>query len=304
MRSVRALLSEIVDYAGLFPPAALDMAEAVRNYDRYRQGPHAWMLGRFVVPASRLDEFEQAAGDLLPSGADASPWLLSALIGDDLAAGLERIGRFNEEHAADAAAPAGLALIDSIELKADAPAKIEGAIKRIPEALQTFVEIPLDRDVRGLVATLAGEENVAAKMRTGGVKPDMIPAAEPVARFILACAAARTPFKATAGLHHPIRAEQPLTYEQDPPRAVMHGFLNVFATAALAGATLLPLEEAIAILEETDPGAFSFDDSGLSHAGRRATSEQAARSRKEFAISFGSCSFEEPVQDLEALNLL
>jgi hypothetical protein len=74
--SMRALLSRLIDYAGLFPPAKLDMATTISNYARYREGDDAWMLGRLIVPASRLDEFEEAAQTALrqpPSGADPDP---------------------------------------------------------------------------------------------------------------------------------------------------------------------------------------------------------------------------------------
>src|SRR5262249_48230544 len=57
-----------------------------------------------------------------------------------------------------------------------------------------------------------------AKMRTGGVTPEAIPSADTVAEYILACAERRLAFKATAGLHHPIRAMQPLTYDANPLR--------------------------------------------------------------------------------------
>ncbi len=62
--SVRALLSEIVDYAGLFPPSQLSMSEAVSNYATYKNSNHSWMLGRFVVPVNRLDEFAESAKNL------------------------------------------------------------------------------------------------------------------------------------------------------------------------------------------------------------------------------------------------
>ena len=55
--SLRALLEEVIDYAGLFPPSQLSMQEAVVNYAAYRSGELGWMLGRFVVPTARLDEF-------------------------------------------------------------------------------------------------------------------------------------------------------------------------------------------------------------------------------------------------------
>ena len=139
-----------------------------------------------------------------------------------------------------------------------------------------------------------------AKLRTGGVKPEAIPAVGDVAAFIVACAERRLPFKATAGLHHPVRAPHPLTYEADAPRAVMHGFLNVFLAAAFAWHGDRDLEP---VLAETDPAAFRFDE--RAHwRDRSLDADQVREARQQFAHSFGSCSFEEPVRDLEALGLL
>jgi hypothetical protein len=139
-----------------------------------------------------------------------------------------------------------------------------------------------------------------AKVRTGGVKPEGIPKVEEVAAFILACAERRLAFKATAGLHHPVRAEHALTYEADAPRAVMHGFLNMFLAAAFAwhgDRDIAP------VLAETDPKAFRFDD--RAHWRDKSLSAEHVRdARTDFAHAFGSCSFEEPVRDLQALGLL
>jgi hypothetical protein len=139
-----------------------------------------------------------------------------------------------------------------------------------------------------------------AKIRTGGVKPEAIPPVGDVAAFILACADRRLAFKATAGLHHPIRSMQSLTYAADSPRAVMHGFLNVFVAAARAWHGDRDLEP---ILAETDPAAFHFDDR-VHWRDRSLDVAQVREARQQFAHSFGSCSFEEPVRDLEALGLL
>jgi hypothetical protein len=139
-----------------------------------------------------------------------------------------------------------------------------------------------------------------AKIRTGGVKPEAIPSVAEVAAFVRACAERRLAFKATAGLHHPVRAEHSLTYEPDAPRAVMHGFLNVFMAACFAWHGESDLEP---VLAETDPTAFRFDD----RAQWRDKSLDAAQvrdARANFCHAFGSCSFEEPVRDLEALSLL
>ena len=78
--SVRILLSEIVDYAGLFPPSQIAMPEAVVNYATYRKSNYSWMLGRFITPVSRLDEFLESASEFIArDGSD--PWRVSALAG-------------------------------------------------------------------------------------------------------------------------------------------------------------------------------------------------------------------------------
>ncbi len=167
--------------------------------------------------------------------------------------------------------------------------------KRIIRAERpAYCEIPL-RDL--------GEVKRAgcfAKLRTGGVKPEMIPAVEEVAAFILACAERRLPFKMTAGLHHPIRAPHPLTYDCDAPRAVMHGFLNVIMAAAFAWHGQRKIEP---ILAETDANAFRFDERPR-WRDWSLDAGQICEARQQFAHSVGSCSFDEPVHDLQELGLL
>lgn len=188
-------------------------------------------------------------------------------------------------------------LDDSLAVLADADEPRAAVIesKRVISATRpVYCEVPVgDLDA-------VKRAGCFAKVRTGGVKPEAIPALADVAAFILACADRRLAFKATAGLHHPVRAEHPLTYEPDAPRAVMHGFLNVFVAAALAWHGDRDLEP---VLAETDPAAFRFDD--RAHwRGRSLAAEQVRDARLHFAHSFGSCSFDEPVHDLEALGLL
>lgn len=303
--SITALLSAIIDYAGLFPPTKLAMAPTVNNYDAYRRDEHAWMLGRLVVPVARLDEFEQAAAPLLPTADDDDPWFITALCAaaDDansLDRDVERIHVFNEVHAD---AGAGLARIDAIELKADSAAAIDDALDAVPDEIAPFFEIALDADLRGMIAALAGTGG-AAKARTGGVTADAIPSCEQLARFLAACAKADVPFKATAGLHHPVRAQHRLTYDADAPLGVMHGFLNVFLCAAALHARAINEQDAATMLDERDAGAFVFSDEGVSWRGVWIETERLARAREDFAASFGSCSFTEPIDDLRALRLL
>lgn len=138
-----------------------------------------------------------------------------------------------------------------------------------------------------------------AKIRTGGLKPEAIPPAQNVAAFIAACAERRLPFKATAGLHHPIRAVYPLTYEPEAPQAVMHGFLNVLMASAFAWHGEQEIEP---IVSEMDPSAFSFDE--RAHwRNKSLDAAQISDARHRFIHSIGSCSFDEPVHELQALKL-
>jgi hypothetical protein len=279
--AVRILLSGLIDYAGLFPPAALGMGEAARNYAAYRGGAYAWALGRFVVPAARLEEFERSAAGYL---SEADPWRLSALVGGE--AEWRAVAEFNARHPG--------CLIDTAEVKAASADEIA------PGPVVTYVEIPLARVE--LIPAIA-RAGVRAKARTGGVTAEAIPAAAEVARFITACARAGVGFKATAGLHHPLRSTQALTYEPESARATMHGFLNVFLAAAFARAEMGE-DELTGVLAEESPSAFRFDEAGARWKARRLTNEQLASAREKFAIAFGSCSFEEPIEDLQALGLL
>lgn len=296
---LRALLSGIVDYAGLFPPSSLTMREAVRNFASYAGSADAWALGRFVVPVARLGELEREAATLVPREAGANPWRLSALAGSGLAADVRRVREFNETH--EAAPEAGTAVIDAIELKAESAAAIEQALAVVPESIEAFVEIPLSADVDALVAAI-GKGGGRAKARTGGTTPDAFPSTPSLARFLAACAREGVPFKATAGLHHPLRAEYRLTYEPDAPKGTMYGFLNVFLAAALL-ATGMPASELPALLEERSADALRVDDSGITWRGYCLTTGQAAAARASLALSFGSCSFREPIDDLRGLRL-
>jgi hypothetical protein len=122
------------------------------------------------------------------------------------------------------------------------------------------------------------------------------------AGFMAACVRAGVAFKATAGLHHAVRSVHRLTYEPDSPFGLMHGFLNVLLAAAFAGAGT---EEATVaeLLEETSAAEFRFDDGGVTWRGLGLKNEQLTRAR-ELLVAFGSCSFEQPLEDLNRLGIL
>jgi hypothetical protein len=294
MNPLQILLRQSIDYAGLFPPAALDMPAAVANYAGYRTGPDAWALGRFVVPAARLDEFAAALSGIAGAPSPGGAWPLAALTGPDVAGELELIARFNHR--------ASHARIDTVELKAGSAAAIHDSMHRMPRHLQAYIEIPVDRDPAALIGTLS-ESRARAKVRTGGVTRDAFPEPHDLIRFMATCIRARVPFKATAGLHHPLRAEYRLTYEADSDRGVMFGFLNLFLAAAFLRAGM-DERSAMQVLEERSPRAFQVEDDGVSWRHSRLSPEELRSAREEVIVSFGSCSFTEPLTELQALSLL
>ena len=141
-------------------------------------------------------------------------------------------------------------------------------------SLPTYCEAPLESIESGF-----------AKIRTAEVTSAQ------VAEFLCGAAARRRPFKATAGLHHPIRS------------AAMHGFLNLFTAAAFAwhgGERALLLD----VLDDREPRSFEFRDDALRWRGHTLSTAEIEAARRDFAHSFGSCSFEEPVAGLRELGLL
>jgi len=242
------LLTDLIDYAGLYPPASLALPQVVSNYGRYLEGRDRWILNRLVLPAAKLPDVQIDANWRVTLLVDAEP------------------GRL--------------------------PTQVETLETKLPHnlSLPTYCEAPLDRIVGGF-----------AKIRTGGLTPDAIPSSEDIADFLTQAAARRLPFKATAGLHHPLRSHRALTYAADSPRAPMHGFINVFAAAAFAwhGTERSTLIE---ILD--DRHGFEFDGDTLRWDMHQLSTEQITAARRDFAHSFGSCSFEEPLADLREIGLL
>ncbi len=293
LSSVKALLSSVVDYAGLFPPAKLDMGEAMANYARYQLAPYSWMLGHFVLPASRMSEFAALLPTLPLVEGKTKQWSLSVIVSGNWESEIERVRSHNHSKLSIAA----------LEIPPLSPPEIEKILPHLPTAVDSFFEIPLTGDLEAYLTLLQGT-GASAKIRTGGITAEAFPNSTQLYQFIAACAAAKVPFKATAGLHHPLPGNYRLTYEPDSPSATMHGFLNVALLAALIYWQKIKQEEALTVLNQSSSDEFQFKEDGINWSACNLNLREIEEVRQRFFRSFGSCSFEEPIDDLKELNLL
>jgi hypothetical protein len=287
---LRILLSDAIDYAGLFPPASLEMPAAAQNFARYLRGEFRWMLGRFVVPAERLMELEKL---LKPNRARG--WRVTALVGRDFKNDLKSIVQFHLK--------AGeRAHVDAVEFKIATKDEINPILELLPHGIDAYAEVALRDDLAEQIEAIR-MSRLKAKIRTGGIKPGAFPRLQQVAHFIAVCASAGVVFKATAGLHHPLRGVYAMTAAERGPHVPMHGFLNVLLAAAAvkAGAMELQLPEVLAL---RDAQAVAFHKDGVTLRNIKLNNLQLRETRQQLAVAFGSCSFEDPVRDLEVLKLL
>ncbi len=322
--ATHALLDGLIDYAGLFPPVFLDLEAAVEEYGRHRSGPHAWMLQRFIAPASRLVEGDDpsavldAHASLFQSGA---PWSFSVLgLGlEDGESWLDAARRTLEVARAFDARHNSATVCDRFEIRLpvalardasaleDALTDLEAEYRSAGDAgPRAALEVPFLEDASTVgpaaqavvdVNGRAGRPAFALKFRCGGVTPDLVPDAETLASAVLEAVRAGAPFKATAGLHHP------LPNHDEAVGARMHGFLGVFGGAALARLHGLGPDDLAEIIDDGDPSSWSIED-GLQWRSLRATAAEVADARQQAALSFGSCSFDEPIEDLRGLGWL
>jgi hypothetical protein len=306
--SLGALLESLIDYAGLFPPARLPLDEAITNHLHYLGDPDGWMIGRFVCPAARLPDLLRGHSSLFAQG----PRFGIAALG--------RGGATSDEFLANLAADRAdltaftthwaTAYVDvdvlEVRLPADAVRDAGQGSRVLAElaatGLQVFVEVPSDPEISGLLPgwlqSLKAAGNVGFKLRTGGLEAAAVPSTERVASVLWACVQAGVPFKATAGLHHPLpRVDADLG-------ARVHGFVNLFTAGVLAHARKIDAGRIRQILDDDQPGHFLFGADGLRWGDLQASREEIRRARCEAVLSFGSCSFVEPRDELRGLGWL
>jgi len=300
----QAFMAHIIDYAGIYPPANLPLETAFQNFLAYQTSPDVWMLSRFVIPAWRLAELPKFDVSLSftalgRGGADADEFLSNVTLDvDDINAFREGYGLTATVDMFEVTLPAS-ALTDKFAAN-DIVTRAADVLNK--NGITVFFEAPFgigweeraDKLIRAL--RKIKDKHVGLKLRTGGVTADAFPSTEQVAWAIVETREAGIPFKCTAGLHHPIR------HYNESVQTKMHGFLNVFGASLLALTQGLSVSQLKPILDDEDPASFTFDETGFGWKDFRVASEEILRVRP-FVTSFGSCSFDEPRDDLRALGL-
>jgi hypothetical protein len=295
----------------MFPPANLDMPEAVATYARHLEADHAWMVGRFVCPISRIVAFGAEGEDVLRSLAPIRVAGLASPMND--VAGMMRLAG-GEAARAKVFEREGWGLVDALEVRLPDdlidgdPLDIRLTLEQYEGALseggmrleRIFYEIgrtaAWNDHVEHIVAACSGTKHRGFKIRCGGVTPDAYPTVDEVSDAIAICARFGVPYKATAGLHHPVRHDRPES------GITQHGFVNVLAAGLLA--SKLDADHLRSLVDDRDLAHFDFTDEHLAWGGYEAPLAAVKKARRSFAISYGSCDIDEPVEDLQNAGLL
>lgn len=308
-----ALFTGIIDYAGIFPPAALPLEEAFNRFVAHRRSDSGWLMSRFVCPASRLAELAPLMED---TELGQAPVLISALGagGDDPPGFAESIEQDTEAMKAFSRRLGDDVQIDIFEVKLPTQGDVAevvdlcfhnlGEVARHPP--RPYFEIPMvgQRPEPGLattaIASAAHEidpvRRAGLKIRCGGLDAAAVPTVEAVASAIKATLEAGLPLKATQGLHHPLRGEDTSL------GAITHGFVNLLAATALAYEHFLDDETICRVIAEEDPETFHIDASELRWRDMAVDYSGVVECRLAAFTSFGSCSFSEPRDDLADLG--
>jgi hypothetical protein len=305
--SLKALVTNLIDYAGIFPPAKLPLREAFPKYLEYRNGKYNWMLSRFIIPAALLPELGKLLDDIVIEDTEKIP--LSIIVRgkeDDLKDDLDALTRFNSKYG-------GRFTADVFEIKLPDTDNVFSFMAAVNKSITGSLEYEArfffegGTSLKGIEAAAEalrkyndedGHTPAGFKLRTGGEVSSAYPSPETAARVLKACKDFKLPFKATAGLHHPYR------HYNEGAKAHMHGFINLFGAAAMLDYHNIDEDKVLAMVNDENAGNFNFRDEELEWNGLTIPTGKITLARKEFCISYGSCSFYEPVEDLQRLNLL
>jgi hypothetical protein len=300
--SLQALLAHSIDYAGMFPPCSLALEPALQNQAKYVRSPESWMLGAFVLLVEQFDAAKQLFSEFDP----LHPLRVAALgpKTGNAAAFIQALEEADEAIRSLSKYNVDLASVSHLEmfLPHDVDLALLKEVRSTVGDLPVFWEAPPDKAEQtiALLAEHNSDEDPATfgyKLRTGGVTANAFPTSDQIAGALVTPATHQLPIKFTAGLHHPIRQFR------DEVQTKMHGFLNVLGAAVLAAEYRWDAHQATIMLEDENADSFSFADDFFAWREWKIDIERL-KYRRKFVSSFGSCSFDEPREDLRALGFL
>jgi hypothetical protein len=330
--SLRTFMHGLIDYAGLFPPANLPLNEAIDDYIKHLKGENSWMLGRFIIPVSKLNKLDQFVSlfdeigplelAVLGSGGDSNDEYLSKISKD-----IAKISDYRNMHS-------GKVRIEVYECKLPSNSPSKKTMKKATDLLNEnklshyheFPELPdvginystdedessWDKEIIPVISMIAELEGAGIKLRCGGIVKEAFPSVEQMAAMIQTCALIGIPMKCTAGLHHPIRhfADEYDTY--------MHGFINTFGAGVFTSNFPNPVNSQERfrmfimlshMIGDRKGDNFDFENQGMvwkvgddRGAIFEFNKESISNCRKNGMVSYGSCSFQEPIDDLKQLG--
>ncbi|KAF0824654.1 hypothetical protein V7200_17000 [Cytobacillus firmus] len=294
--AVSHFMTELIDYAGLFPPAALPLPDAIKNYHSYIYDSDSWMLGPFVIPASKLKNLDSYRAQFNHK----YPLRLSVILTDldHVESDLKTLEHFLEVYQT-----AGTIEALEVPLSFTLDSQFFRKLNEQSISLRIFCEVAGAFDQ--LAASLdtiqqmnqESSKQFGVKMRMGGLTPNLFPQAEKAAFVIHESNKRALELKFTAGLHHPIRQYR------DEVKTYMHGFVNVFTASIMAYSLSIEKEYIQAILLDEQPDNFKFTTNTLSWRNLTVRSSEISEARSFFAASYGCCSFDEPRNELGELRL-
>ncbi|MGM0546716.1 MAG: hypothetical protein ACQEST_08335 [Bacteroidota bacterium] len=322
--SLKAFMGEIIDYAGLFPPANLSLDTSLQKYSQYRKSDDAWMLSRYIIPATRLEELKPYKNNLFAD--EENPFAFSVLgkgtetvseYKEHLQTVVNSLEQFNAEHGSrvttdifEVKLPREVVFANDENLLLDIYDETAGHfadVKDFPSDIffEGIFDKNWEKEIGLILNTLsnydgspATEVKVGFKLRCGGVEKSIFPSIEQMAFTLNRAREQNVALKCTAGLHHPIR------HYDDTVKTKMHGFFNVFGGAMLGYSHDFSDEQMVNVIKEEDPENFAFTDSGFRWNDYQIPTNEIKELRQIALTSFGSCSFDEPREDLKRLELL
>lgn len=316
----KAFFPKLIDYAGLFPPACLQPEEAIRAFLEMQASGNQWILSRFVTSAKVFLELSE---ELLAPFRSEQPLPLSLVVSQPREEVPQVLSRIESSD--------GRIALEMIECRINPG---QGIINSFQENYEFLINSPSSRNLTAIFFELApcekwkdGEQSkegeqweegmkelvraiavrnssaelvCGLKLRCGGIEDALVPSPEKIATTLATVAAHSVPIKFTAGLHHPFR--HPPRPEEGNLTQPVHGFFNVYFAALVSFLRNEAAEALIPIVSEMEQTSPVFEQDAVSWMGYRLTFAEIEEARRDSVLSFGSCSFQEPVADAVALG--